>query len=211
MTNDQFSNRTLPLMSESPMQLDVNTYIRFITAFGAWEYTNWVEESMSWKEACYIGDWSPMPTFLAKGPDALKLFSVLGVNSLAKFDIGQAKHFIQCNNDGKVITESILMRFAEDELLLISSLPWPIYVWQWGKYGRFNVGLTDMTGQRFVFQVQGPNSLYVLEKVTGESLRGIGFMRFRKANIKGREVIVLRQGMAGELGYELQGPSEHGV
>jgi len=209
--NEQNTNQAFPVMSESPVQLDVNTYTKFINAFGPWEYTGWTDESMSWKETCYIGDWSPLPTFHVKGPDALKFFSVLGVNSLAKFDIGQAKHFIMCNEDGKVISESILMRFAEDELLLISCIPWPIYVWQSGKYGKFDIMITDMGGKRFVFQVQGPNSLYLLEKLTGESLRDIGFMRFRKTRIKDYEVVILRQGMAGEIGFELQGPAEYGI
>jgi len=50
----------------------------------------------------------------------------------------------------------------------------------------------------------------VVEKASGESLRDIGFMRFRKIHINGREVIALRQGMAGEIGYELQGSREYG-
>jgi vanillate/3-O-methylgallate O-demethylase len=45
--------------------------------------------------------------------------------------------------------------------------------------------------------------------VARESIRDIGFMRFRTIHIKGRDVIALRQGMAGELGYELQGPQEY--
>ena len=26
--------------------------------FGEAEYTDWMDESMSWKQTCYIGDWS---------------------------------------------------------------------------------------------------------------------------------------------------------
>ena len=37
----------------------------------------------------------------------------------------------------------------------------------------------------------------------------IAFMHFRKIRIKDREVVALRQGMAGEIGYELQGPREY--
>jgi vanillate/3-O-methylgallate O-demethylase len=61
------------------------------------------------------------------------------------------------------------------------------------------------------FQVSGPNSLYLLEKAGGESLRDIKFMHFRRINISGREVSALRQGMAGELSYELQGPLQDAV
>jgi vanillate/3-O-methylgallate O-demethylase len=48
-----------------------------------------------------------------------------------------------------------------------------------------------------------------MEKATGESLRDIGFMRFRDTQIGNLRFKVLRQGMAGEVGYELHGPMEH--
>ena len=28
------------------------------TRFGEQEYTDWLDESPSWKQTCYIGDWS---------------------------------------------------------------------------------------------------------------------------------------------------------
>jgi vanillate/3-O-methylgallate O-demethylase len=76
------------------------------------------------------------------------------------------------------------------------------------KKGRYNVATTCVVS-KFKFQVSGPNLLYVLEKVTGESLRDIGFMRFRSSRINGRKGILLRQGMAGEVGFEVQGPTKY--
>src|SRR5262249_43945059 len=63
--------------------------------------------------------------------------------------------------------------------------------------------------QQFILQLQGPQSLFVLEKATGESLRDIGFMRFRRTQIGSTSFLALRQGMAGEIGYELHGAIEH--
>ena len=45
-----------------------------------------------------------------------------------------------------------------------------------------------------------------MERATGESLRDIRFMRFRESRIGDAAFQVLRQGMAGEVGYELHGP-----
>jgi len=47
-----------------------------------------------------------------------------------------------------------------------------------------------------------------MEAATGESLRDIGFMRFRDTQIGNVGLKALRQGMAGEIGYELHGPIE---
>src|SRR6516165_4598475 len=79
----------------------------FTVRWGQPEYTDWIDESMSWKETCYIGDWSFLWERRFRGRDALRLFSDLTVNSFANFAIGQAKHAIHCNADGKVIHEGI--------------------------------------------------------------------------------------------------------
>jgi vanillate/3-O-methylgallate O-demethylase len=174
--------------------------------WGGPEYTNWKDEQMSWKTSCYIGDWSFLYNLVVKGPEALKLFSDISVNSFEKFDIGQAKHVIQCNTKGKIIAQGILMRLGLQEFC-VQATPafWTAYKLYTGSYDA-----TPHMEQCFNYQVQGPNSIYVLEKAAGESLRDIGFMRFRTIRIKGRDVLALRQGMAGELGYELQGPREYG-
>src|SRR5262252_7099259 len=86
----------------------------FTTRWGLPEYTDWLDESMSWKETCYIGDWSFLWERRFKGPDILRLFSDISVNSFATYAIGQSKHVVHTNNDGKVIHEGILTRLSEE-------------------------------------------------------------------------------------------------
>jgi vanillate/3-O-methylgallate O-demethylase len=174
------------------------------SAWGAPEYTNWVDESLSWKETCYLGDWSFLSVVRYAGPDVLRLFSDVSVNSMENFAVGQSKHIVQCNADGKVIEEGILSRFAEQQVVAYSTT-WADHVRRRGDY--------DVAEPEFVelgiYHVQGPNSVYVLEEATGESLRDVRFMRFRTVTIAGHEVVALRQGMTGELGFEIQVAREH--
>jgi glycine cleavage system aminomethyltransferase T len=93
----------------------LRTRIQSVEGWGKLEYTDWIDESESWKSGCYLGEWSFLDELHVSGPDALKLFSDFAVNSFEKFEIGQAKHIICCNRDGKVIGEGILMRFGADE------------------------------------------------------------------------------------------------
>ena len=192
-----------------PVDLAVSTYTRFAGYFEAYEYTGWVDESLSWKNACYVGDWSPLAKFHLQGDDALQFFSDVAVNGFSSFDVGQAKHLSLCNDAGKLMGEGILMRLADDEFLFTSGpgVPWLAYLHEKGGY---RARVTQLGLSQFITQVQGPDSLGLLEKLTGESLRDIGFMRFRRSRIADMEFLVLRQGMAGELGYELHGPSRHG-
>ncbi len=147
----------------------------FNVRFGKPEYTDWIDESLSWKEACYIGDWSFLWERRFFGQDALKLFSDISVNSFAKFDIGQAKHVIHCNDAGKIIHEGILSRLGEEEFMLFGRGGfWADYKLRRGKYNA-----SSKPDDWFNFQVSGPNSLYVIEKAAGTDMRDIGFMRFR--------------------------------
>ncbi|MFD2858196.1 hypothetical protein ACFSZS_30370 [Seohaeicola zhoushanensis] len=87
----------------------------FTTRWGQPEYTDWQDESMSWKEGCYIGDWSFLWERRFRGPDVLKLFADTSVNNFAKFDLNQSKHVIHTDKNGKLIAEGILTRLGEDE------------------------------------------------------------------------------------------------
>jgi len=132
----------------------------------------------------------------------LKLFSDVSVNSFETFTIGQAKHVIHCNEDGKMIHEGILNRLSDDEFMLFGRGGfWVDYQLRHGQYDA-----TSAPDDWFNFQVSGPKAIYVVEKAAKQSLRNLKFMHSATIHINGREVRALRQGMAGELGYELQGP-----
>ena len=172
------------------------------------EFTNWREEQMSWMKTVCIGSWSFVPKAVMKGPDALELLEKFSVNSLKKYDIGQAKHVINCNKDGKVITEGMVMRVGEEEFYLYSTpAVWFEYQASLAEY-KDNVTV-QMENQldTSIYQVAGPNAIYLLEEVANESLRDIKFMRFRNIIINGRDVMAINGlTMAGETGFELQFP-----
>jgi vanillate/3-O-methylgallate O-demethylase len=107
----------------------------FTVRWGQPEYTDWIDESMSWKETCYIGAWSFLWERRFRGPDVLKLFSDVSVNSFAKFAVGQSKHVIHCNDAGKIIHEGILSRLGEDEFMLFGRGGfWVDYKLRHGRY-----------------------------------------------------------------------------
>lgn len=177
----------------------------FTVRWGLPEYSDWIDESMSWKESCYIGDWSFLWERRFKGPDVLKLFSDISVNSFAKFDVGQSKHVIHTDENGKVIHEGILSRLSDDEYMLFGrGCFWADYKLRHGKYNA-----TSQADDWFNFQVSGPKAIYVVEKAAGQSLRDVKFMHSGRIRIKGHEVLALRQGMAGEIGFELQGSAKY--
>ena len=174
----------------------------FTIRWGEPEYTDWMDESMSWKESCYIGDWSFLWERWFRGPEVLKLFSDISAASFQKFDIGQAKHCIHCNEAGKIIHEGIFVRMGEEEYLLFGrGCFWATYNLERGNYN-----VTTEPEDWFNLQVSGPNAIALLEKSSGESLRDVKYMHLHKIQIRGKWMWAMRQGMAGEPGFELVGP-----
>jgi glycine cleavage system aminomethyltransferase T len=181
---------------------------RFISMWLPWEYTDFVEESLSYHETAYLGDWSALTKFRVKGPEALKFLSAYTTNDLSKFSVGQIKHAIQTNEDGKVVGEGILYKISDDEYRYSGGgAYWLAY---WLKEGRWNAQGGVDSAEEFVFVIQGPKSLAILEKATGENLRDIRFSHTRMTRIDAHPVRILRTGITGELGYEIHGPSEIG-
>lgn len=182
------------------------------TVWGPLEFTGWQDEQMSWKEHCYVGDWSWLNEARIKGCDAEKFCSSLFVNTFSGFPAGTAKHGILCNHDGKVVGEGILLKCGEGDIEWQGSVkgfgPADRWIEYYFRKGHKGATLENQT-KLFKFQLSGPKSLYLLEKATGESLRDIQFMHFRSAAIHEVEVRLIRQGMAGEVGFEVQGAKEY--
>ncbi|HWI22776.1 MAG TPA: hypothetical protein VNT22_09205 [Baekduia sp.] len=178
----------------------------FDQIWGPPENTSWIDESMSWKETCYIGDWSFVIDRRFTGPDVLRLFSDISVNSMENFKVGNSKHVIHCSEEGKVIEQGVLSRFPDDVFVSMGTCAfWAEHIARRDGYD-VQVEAADL----FKFQVQGPSALFLLERVAGEDLRDVRYMRFRDVTIAGHKVHALRQGMSGEIGFELQGPRELG-
>jgi vanillate/3-O-methylgallate O-demethylase len=183
------------------------------------EFTNWRDEQRAWRETCALLDLSHHMTDLhIEGPDALKLLTDLGVNSFKNFNVNQAKQFVACNDDGYVIGDAILFPVDKNRFNLVGRPP----AHNWVQYN-LETGGYDASAERdersavnqgrrklFRYQVQGPNAVQVMEKVTGKPVPDIRFFRIDTFSIAGRSIRALRHGMVGQAGWEIFGPWEDG-
>ncbi|MFC4505996.1 MULTISPECIES: vanillate/3-O-methylgallate O-demethylase [Streptomyces] len=184
------------------------------------EFTNFRREVTAWRDAAVLFDQSHhMVNLFISGPDALKLISDTGINSVANFGINTAKQFVPVSPDGGVIGDGILFREAEEEFVFVGRAPvanWLTY--QAGK--GYNVDLRldqrspsrpygkQVTRELWRFQIQGPRAWEVIEKVNGAQVEQVRFFRMGHMNIAGEQVRTLRHGMAGAPGLEIWGPYE---
>lgn len=173
-----------------------------------WEYTNWVDECNSISESCYIGDWSWLSKVTIKGPDVIKCLENSTINGYKDFPIGKGRHIISIRPDGKMIGDGIAFRISEDEVLCTGGLT--ISENQAIKTEGLNVECKEVSADKYIYHIQGPNSKLALEKVIDGSLDELQFGHFKEYKIEGRDVTIYRGGMSGEIGYEVMGPSKDG-
>lgn len=166
-----------------------------------YEYTRWWKESCALRNTAILGDWSWLNKVIVRGRDASRFMNFATVKDLSRQEIGQIMYTPMVNTDGKVAIEGLTFRLSENEYMFTQS-----GAKKWLEYLRgltgMSVELEDVTPDYTDFALQGPRSLDILEAVTGESFRDLRFSRWRKTKMFGAEVIVGRQGVTGEVGYE---------
>ena len=183
-----------------------------------YEFSNWRREQRSWRETAVLFDQTHhMVNFFFKGPDALKLVSDVGINSVANFPVNMAKQFVPCTPAGHVIGDGILFHLDEEAFVWVGRNPaanWLNYHAETGGY-KLDFELDDRSPGRpygkavtrayWRFQIQGPNAWPVIEKLNGGPVEQLKFFRMAEMNVAGQRVRTLRHGMAGEPGLELWG------
>jgi len=166
-----------------------------------YEYTRWWRESRALRQGAMLGDWSWLNKTRVTGPDAARFMAYATVKDLSKREPGHITYTPMASEDGKVAVEGLTWHLAADEFIFTQSagLKWLEHLR--GKTG-MKVDLEDVTPDYTVFALQGPRSTEVIEALTGEKWADMRFSRFRKMTFLGAEVLVGRQGVTGEVGYE---------
>ena len=184
-----------------------------------YEFSNWRDEQLAWQKTAVLFDQSHhMVEQYVEGPDAVKLFSDLGINSFANFPVNRAKQFAPCSYDGYVIGDGILFHLEENRLVFVGRAPAASWIQFHAETGSYQVKTEKddrspgnsrgnaVVRRNYRFQIQGPNAAQVIERLHGGPVPEVKFFHMGIINIGGRKVQALRHGMAGAPGLEVWGP-----
>lgn len=176
---------------------------------GKWQlhpfaFDRWDVEEMAYHDTCslHIG-LNPFNVFKVHGSDYLKMLTCATVNTFNKFPVGKARHVIFCDDGGKILLDGILIRTGEEDFLGFNLVDPNFLNMQMGN--PFQIECKNLREEYFVFQLCGKRSLEIVEQVCRKDLHDLKFMYSTQAEIDGKEVLILRTGMAGTLGYEIHG------
>ncbi|MBJ7437794.1 MAG: aminomethyltransferase family protein [Sphingopyxis sp.] len=181
------------------------------------EYTNWRDEQRAWKEGVALLNQSfHMTDLYLKGPDALKVLQKVGLTKMATFPVNRGKQLIAASPDGYLIGDGIVFHLEQDHFRVVG----PPVISDWTQYhaetGGYDVeidrdetvSLRPGEPRIWIYQIQGPHALALMQEVTDGTLPEIPFFGIGSFEIRGKKVRALRHGMAGEPGFEMFGPWE---
>ncbi len=132
------------------------------------------------------------------GPDAAAFVDRLLTRDMTTCAAGQCRYVILCDQNGRVLMDSVLLRLEENRFWLSGDLGW-IRGCAAGLGMTVDVELAEASP----LQIQGPTSRDVVHALFGESVSGLKFYRLARVELDGMALVVTRTGWTGEWGYEV--------
>jgi aminomethyltransferase len=175
----------------------------------AWaaDFGDAIAEHNATRQACNLWDESPLRKWDMKGPDALVLADVLFTNDMAALEVGQVRYGALCDEQGLMIMDGTIFKFAEDHCFSITSYDSDLDHFRKVAADRgLDVEVQDVTDAMPHLQVQGPLAREVLGPITeGADVATLRYFRFVPdgVTVGGVPVMLSRTGYSGELGFEL--------
>ncbi len=186
--------------------------------FGGWDmpvqYTGVIDEHLAVRKAAGLFDVSHMGEIEVRGQGALDYIQELTTNNAAKLVDGQVQYSAMCYENGGVVDDFTLYRFAEGHYLFCvnASNIEKDFAWMQGvleKGGFPDINLTNLSDSYAQLALQGPASDAILGRLTDTDLASLVFYNFVEGEVAGVKTIISRTGYTGESGFELYFAPEH--
>ena len=165
-------------------------------------------------------DVSPLGKFQLTGPAVPDLLERMYINDWRSLRRGRVRYGIMCDDEGIILDDGVCARVGEESWYMSTTSTGATSVGQWMEWwmqsgwgGDGGVHLVDLTETHAAFNLAGPRSRELLQKLTDRDLSNekLPYMRIRSANITGVPCRVLRLGFTGELSYEIHCPAGFGL
>ena len=177
-------------------------------------------ESKAVRASAGVMDATTLGKIDIQGKDAAELLNRVYTNAWTKLAVGHCRYGVMCKPDGMVMDDGVTARLAEDRFLMTTTtgnaarvLDW-LEEWLQTEWPELDVYCTSVTEQWATVSVVGPNSRSILKTLAPEldlSNAAFPFMTFREATVAGIPARVFRISFSGELSYEINVASWHGM
>jgi aminomethyltransferase len=162
------------------------------------------------REDAGVWDESPLRKWELRGKDALRAADRVFTNDMLGLEIGQVRYGPFCDENGKMVGDGTVFKFADDHAWAITALDSDLdHIHEVVK--GIDVAVEPITEQLPHVQLQGPRSRELLAGLTDADVQGLRYFRFwpDPVEVGGVPCWVSRTGYSGELGYEIFCAPEH--
>jgi aminomethyltransferase len=169
-------------------------------------------EHQAVRRAAGLFDVSHMGELDVRGPDALAFLQFVTTNDVSKLVVGQAQYSAICRDDGGVLDDCIIYRFADHYMVVVNASNLDKdRDWIQAHTQDFDVQVTDQSDETGLIALQGPLAQQILQRLTTVDLDQIGYYHFVEGDVAGVHGVISRTGYTGEDGFELYVPAQHTV
>ncbi|MBA2700817.1 MAG: (2Fe-2S)-binding protein [Chloroflexi bacterium] len=155
-----------------------------------------------------------------QGPDSGIFLDRVYTNTFSTLKVGSCRYGLMCRADGMVLDDGVTSRLADDRFHMTTTTGNAAVVldhleeWLQTEWPELRVHATSVTEQWTTVAVVGPQARAVVSRLVPDldvSQAAFPFMTWREAVIAGTAGRVFRISFSGELAYELNVPTWHGL
>jgi len=183
--------------------------------FAGWEmpiqYGSVIEEYQTVRAKAGLFDVSHMGRLYVSGSGSGPFLQRLTTNDVAKLAVGQAQYSMMCREDGGILDDVFVYRTGESDFLLCVNASNREKIVEWTKRhhrAADQCTVEDRSAAVAQIAVQGPSSRTVLARLCTKDLGALKLHSSHEDLVAGIPCFVARTGYTGELGFELNLPSD---
>ena len=176
-------------------------------------------ECVAVREKAGIFDATTLGKIEITGPDAAEFMNRLYTNPWTKLGVGRTRYGIMCREDGFIYDDGVIGRMAEDRFHVTTTTGGAPRVlnhmedYLQTEFIDLDVHLTSVSEQWAVIAVQGPLAREIIEPLVegiDMSHDAMLHMSVKEGKICGVPTRLFRISFTGELGFEINVPSDYG-
>ncbi len=201
---------TLMTLKRSPLLEEHQRLSGKLVEFAGWEMpisypTGTLNEHDQCRNGCVIFDVSHLGSVLVEGEEAFDELQYAFTNDLSKISPGRAQYSHLLNDKGHVVDDVIVWWLEENKFEVMPNASNTQRVEEALHRRGKSLAIKNITEDRAVIAVQGPNSRKILNSLSTEAA-SVERFHVKKIDINGIGVTVAGTGYTGEDGVEISIP-----
>jgi aminomethyltransferase len=209
-------------LARTPLyQLGVELKAR-LTSFGGWEmpvqFSGISREHEAVRNTAGMFDISHMGKFTLQGKNLISQLQPLVPSDLSRLQPGQAQYTLLLNPQAGIIDDIIVYYQGEDTtgtqraLIIVNAATTnKDKAWLLQHLNQDEVQFQDISPDKVLIAVQGPNAIKCLQTLVQEDLQTVKAFGHLQATVLGKPAFIARTGYTGEDGFEVMVDPDIGV